>query len=54
MRYAYDMSYLTGKLFINNNLPLELLSIDQVLFLKPVEIGSALKLVSKITYYSKI
>jgi acyl-coenzyme A thioesterase 9 len=49
MRESFDMSWLTAHLFEDQSFP-ELLRVDQVLFLKPVEVGSVLKLKSKVTY----
>ena len=54
MRQAFDMSYLTACLFQNSVIRPELLRVDQVLFLKPVDVGSILHFESKITYCENI
>jgi len=53
MRESFDLSYATACLFDNAGLP-SLLRVDQVLFMRPVPVGSLLNLKSKITCVEKI
>jgi acyl-CoA hydrolase len=48
------MSFLTAFLFQESHIRPELLRVDQVLFLKPVDVGSVLQLKSKITYCENV
>ena len=50
MRQAFMMSWLTAALFQRSKAVPQLLRVDQVLFMKPVDIGMILKLKSKVTY----
>ena len=47
MRQAYQQGYITASLFSPKP---TLLKVDQVLFLKPVDVGNIMKLSSKVTY----
>ena len=53
MREAFDIAYVTATL-INPSGAAELLRVDQVLFLKPVPVGSVMDLRSKITLIEMI
>jgi len=53
MRESFDLSYATACLFDNRGLP-ELLRVDQVLFMRPVPVGSLLQLKSKVTCVEEI
>ena len=53
MREAYDISYMTV-LCQSNGLSPELLRVDQVLFLKPVTVGSIACFKSKITLIEEV
>jgi acyl-CoA hydrolase len=46
MREAFDISWITAT--VQGNMP-ELLRVDQVLFLKPVPVGSIVEFKSKVT-----
>ena len=51
MRQAFEMGWLTAALFQKQQT--QLLRVDQVLFLKPVDVGSIVKFKSKVTYSEK-
>ena len=51
MRQAFEMGWLTAALFQKKQTLL--LRVDQVLFLKPVDVGSIVKFKSKVTYSQK-
>ena len=53
MRQAFDIAYVTSALLIPNGIA-ELLRVDQVLFLKPVPVGSVMDLKSKVTLIEEI
>jgi acyl-CoA hydrolase len=50
MRESFDISWITAHLYAAKQTYPELLRVDQVLFLAPVEIGSTIKFVSKVTF----
>ena len=53
MRHAFEIAYITASL-INPYGVAELLRVDQVLFLKPVPVGSVMDLRSKVTLIEEI
>ena len=53
MRQAFDIAYVTAALLTPNGIA-ELLRVDQVLFLKPVPVGSVMDLRSKVTLIEEI
>ena len=54
MRQAFDMSFLTAALFQRSKNRPELIRVDQVLFLKPVEVGSMQTFKSKVTFCKQV
>lgn len=53
MREAFDISWITATIQYPSGMP-ELLRVDQVLFLKPVPVGSVLEFRSKVTLIKEI
>jgi acyl-CoA hydrolase len=53
MKEAFDISWITATITYPSGIP-ELLRVDQVLFLKPVPVGSVLEFRSKVTLIKEI
>lgn len=53
VKEAYDVSWITATMMYQIGFP-QLLRVDQVLFLKPVNVGSIVDLKSKVTICEKV